>query len=314
MRPTWLVTGSAGFLGANAGLWLADRAETVGQARSGPAPTSEYGRTVLLDLRDLTATAAMVRRVRPDVILHAAAISGHETCAHDPEQAFAVNVEASRVIAETAAEVGARMIYISTDAVFSGARGNYAETDEPEPFSNYGETKLLGEKAVLASATDALVARTNFFGWSTSGRRSVLEFFVNSLRAGQDVKGYPDFIVTSIYVRSLVEILWRLTELRASGVVHVASSDAVSKHDFGVTVARVFGLAGDLISPEHSDVHGHLTSRSRDISLSTELLASLVGAPPTQADGVRRAAEDEQTVAAALRLLEVQEDLEPGLT
>jgi len=305
MRPTWLVTGSAGFLGANAGLWLADRAETVGQARSGPAPTSEYGRTVLLDLRDLSATAAMVRDARPDVILHAAAISGHETCAHDPEQAFAVNVEASRVIAETAAEIGARMIYISTDAVFSGARGNYAETDEPEPFSNYGETKLLGERAVLDSGADALIARTNFFGWSTSGRRSVLEFFVNSLRAGEDVKGYPDFIVTSIYVQSLVETLWRLTELGARGVMHVASSDAVSKHDFGVTVARVFGLDEDLISPEHSDVHGHLTSRSRDISLNTGRLHGVLGArPPSQRDGIEQARQDEDALAANLRALE----------
>ena len=304
MTATWLVTGSSGFLGSNAGLWLDGRATRVGMSRNVQASTL-FDRQHPIDLRDHEATADLVRSVRPQVVLHAAAISGHETCANDPDQAFAVNVIATQVISDAAAEVGARLIYISTDAVFPGLSGNYSEIDEPEPFSYYGETKLAGEKVVSATVADSLVLRTNFFGWSVPGNKSVLEFFVNSLRAGQGVHGYPDSVVTSIYVRSLIEIIWRLNELGTTGTVHVASSDVLSKHDFGVAVARQFGLDPNLIAPMPSVAKGSTTSRSRDISLNTDLLASILGErPQSQSSGIRQAHEDEATVRAVLLVKE----------
>ena len=177
--------------------------------------------------------------------------------------------------------------------------GNYRETDEPEPFSIYGETKLAGEAAVRETVADHLIVRTNFFGWSHRGDRSVLEFFVNALRSGTPVRGYPDFIVTSIYVQGLLQAIWDLGSLGTTGLVHVASSDAVSKHEFGIAVARAFGLDENLITPEHSAAGGHGTSRSRDISLNTDLLASLLGGDHrTQADGIAQAAVDESRLRA----------------
>jgi len=297
----WLVTGARGFLGTNAGIYLADRATTVGQART--AFTSPgYHQTYVLDLRHTSAVGDMVRAIRPDVVLHGAAISGHETAANDPDQAHAVNVLASAAIAHAAAEVGARVVYISTDALFSGTRGGYREDDPVEPFSVYGETKLAGEVAVRDALEDHLIVRTNFFGWSETGRKSILEFFVNSLRAGTPVRGYPDFVVTSIYVQRLLEAIWRLGEIGATGTVNVASSDALSKYDFGITVARTFGLSADLIASIGSSSDGHETSRSRDLSLNTDLAESLLGAPlQTQQGGITQARDDEVDLSPRLR-------------
>jgi dTDP-4-dehydrorhamnose reductase len=304
VTPIWLVTGAAGFLGMNVGVALRGRVDGVGVVRQ-HTMASPFDREVCLELRDATAIAERVREIRPDVIFHAAAVSGHETCERNPEEAYAVNVTATKAIAQAAAEIDARMVYISTDAVFSGAHGNYSEADEPEPFSLYGETKLAGEHAVLEAGSRGLVVRTNFFGWSSSGRRSVLEFFVNSLRDGQDVQGYPDFIVTSIYVQSLVDAVWQMVNSGLTGLIHVASSDAVSKHDFGVAVAEQFGFDASLISPRGAAYGGHSTSRSRDISLNTDLAASLRGEPlETQAAGIRRAYIEESTVGATLRATE----------
>jgi dTDP-4-dehydrorhamnose reductase len=298
---TWLVTGSAGFLGCNTGLWLTGKAHRVGISR-GLRDPSLFDEQVVLDMRDQIAFADAARASRPNVILHAAAISGHVTCANDPEQALAVNVKATQVISDVATEIGARLIYISSDAVFPGEAGNYSETDPVAPFSYYGETKLAAEEIVRATVPDALILRTNFFGWSVPGDQSVLEFFVNSLRAGQQIHGYPDSVVTSIYVRSLIETIWQLNELGTTGTVHVASRDALSKHDFGVAVARQFGLDPDLIAAQPSAVKESTTSRSRDISLDTSLLASLLGSPPpTQSAGIRRAFEDESSVRAVLQ-------------
>ena len=301
MPPTWLVTGSSGFLGTNAGLWLEGKARRVGVSRNGlasPFFDVQHG----VDLRDTDSMVDVIHATRPDVILHAAAISGHETCAHDPDQAYAVNVTATATIAQAALDVGARLVYISTDAVFGGDRGNYTEDDSPAPFSYYGETKLKGEEAIRRAGGPALVARTNFFGWSVPAKRSVLEFFVDSLRSGEEIHGYPDFVVTSIYVRSLLDCLWRLNESAATGTVHVASRDALSKYDFGVEVARVFGLDAGLIESIDSMHSGHATSRSRDISLGTSRLESLLGTPPqTQGEGIRQASAEEAAIRSLIR-------------
>ena len=298
---TWLVTGARGFLGTNAGVLLRGRARLIGQARTA-AQSGLYEAIHGLDLRDSAQIGDLVREVNPDVVLHAAAISGHETSANDPEQAYAVNVIATQEIARAASDIGARMVHISTDAVFAGTVGNYSENDEPEPFSYYGETKLAGEDAVRQAVEDHLVVRTNFFGWSETGRKSVLEFFVNSLRDGQNVRGYPDFIVTSIYVRALLESIWQLGEEGAVGTLHVASSDALSKYDYGILVAEQFGLDADLIARRGPDADAHAASRSRDLSLDTSRAAAILGRPlQSQGEGIRQAYDDESVIAGIIR-------------
>ena len=109
-------------------------------------------------------------------------------------------------------------------------------------------------------------------------------------------------MVTSIYVRSLIETIWQLNELGTTGTMHVASSDALSKHDFGIEVARQFGLDPDLIAAQPSAVKGNTTSRSRNISLDTSKLASILGTRlPTQSAGIRQALDDESSVRSVLQ-------------
>lgn len=295
------MTGAKGFLGTNTAVDLQGRVETVGLSRT-QLTTTDYSRAEILDLRDNKALVEVIRDVTPDVIVHGAAIAGHETAAKDPDQAYAVNVTASRILAEEAEGLGSTMVFISTDALFSGQRGNYHEEDELEPFSVYGETKALGEAAVRAATANHLIVRTNFFGWSDTGKKSILEFFLNSLRQGKPVRGYPDFVVTSIYVQSLIRAIWDLTELGATGTMHVASDDARSKYEFGCMVAQVFGLPLDLIAPLPSESETHVTSRSRNLSLNTDKVAQLLGHRlPTQAEGVAQAARDEKRIARLIR-------------
>ena len=142
-----------------------------------------------------------------------------------------MNAVATGVLAEASAQAGARFVYVSTDAVFDGSRGNYGEEDTPHPFSVYGETKLEGEEQARTHHQAPLIVRVNFFGWSPSGQRSILEFFVNELAAGRRVQGYTDFIVTSLYVTHLLDAIAGLITAEASGTFHLGSSDALSKAD-----------------------------------------------------------------------------------
>ena len=297
---TWLVTGASGFLGANAGLFLAGKSvSTVGLSR-GVATPPHFETALRGDLSEPELLAEKVRESLPNVILHAGALASHEQCEADPSLATRINADATRALASVAAEIGATFIYISTDAVFDGARGDYRESDGPSPFSVYGESKLLGERYALEQ-TDALVIRTNFFGWSPTGSRSILEFFVNSLRSGTPVSGYTDFTVTSTYTQFLIDVIWQLAQQRATGVVHVASADKCSKYEFATTVAEVFGLEASLISPVEAAAATHATSRARDLSLRVDKLESLLGTQaPSQHAGILQAYEDSGTIRAEL--------------
>lgn len=290
-RPVWLVTGASGFLGANLALGIPGL--RVGISRQAP-PAGLFDEWHRADLGD---SAELIRRLRPAVVINGAALSSHEACEVDPALAVAVNATAAGAAASAAAEIGARFVQISTDAVFAGDRGGYREIDEPEPFSQYGASKLLGEQAVLDAHPSALVIRTNFFGWSPSGSRSILEFFLGRLRAGEPMLGYSDFVVTSIYAGQLVSVICGLVEAEATGVVHVASSDALAKLDFGRLVASTFGLDAGLISPALASAGEHVTARSRDLSLDTTRAAGILERPmPSQASGLEAAQDAEASI------------------
>lgn len=288
-RETWLVTGASGFLGANFGWHLKDRVHRVAMTRGGTTP-SHFDSAVAALLEYPAAMADEVVRLQPAVIVHAAALSSHEQCEGDPAGARLANATATGHMAAAAEHVGARFVYISTDAVFDGERGHYDEQDEPRPTSVYGQTKLLGEE-LAQQETEALVIRTNFFGWSPSGRRSILEFFVNELKAGNPVRGFTDFTTSSAYAQVLVEAIGDMLNAQASGVFHVTSPDSQTKFAFGVAVAEEFGLDPTLITPIAADIH---PPRSGDISLNVAKVQQLLGRDlPTMREGIQRARLDD---------------------
>lgn len=294
---TWLVTGANGFLGSNIGAGLKGKAHLVGMARSAPA-SGLFDSFHQCDITDEIAVRAYLEVLNPDVVINTAAVANHEICEHQPALAHEINIGVAQSVASISKDIHARFIHISTDAVFDGGAGNYSELDDPNPFSVYGQTKLDGERAVLERNAQALITRTNFFGWSPSGSKSILEFFVHSLREGKQVNGFTDFTVTSIYAQQLVEVLWQLAYSPAFGLIHVGSSDSLSKYEFGLTVAKEFELDASLITQSLASTGNVSVSRARDLSLNTALLTEVMGfSPPTQLDGIRCAFQQEDVLA-----------------
>ena len=286
----WLVTGANGFLGFNVPHVMKSE-NLIALTRSGELPPG-YSAALQVDLTHISELREAIMKINPDYIVHAAALASHEECARNSELAYAVNADATRAIAEIAREIGSKMIYISTDAVFNGQRGDYSELDVPDPFSVYGASKLAGEYAIKDVDPTSLIIRTNFFGWSPNHTRSILEFFVNNLEAKNPINGYSDFTVSSIYVRYLLEHIQQLKN--ESGVWHVTSRDSLTKYEFGCQVADVFGLSSDLISPVTGQGE---VSRSRDISLNTDKFQGFLSnilAPglSSQHEGIARAHKD----------------------
>ena len=247
-----LITGASGLLGAN--LLLAAHAEHAVTAVSHRIHLRLAGATcVQADLTQPQTTPDLLRAARPDAVIHCAALTDVEVCEADPELAERLNAEVPARLAEACAQVGARLIHISTDAVFDGEKGDYAEDDAARPINVYGATKLRAEQAVLAALPSATVIRTNLFGWNAQPKQSLTEWFLHNLRRAEACTGFTDVQATPLAADDLADWILRLIASNVCGVLHVAGRESVSKFDLGCRVAEVFGLDARLIRPGSVD-------------------------------------------------------------
>jgi dTDP-4-dehydrorhamnose reductase len=181
-----------------------------------------------------------------------------------------LNCELPEKLAQHVARGGARLIHISTDTVFDGLRGNYSEDDPPNPINIYARTKLEGEIAVARANQQAIIA-AQLYGWSLTGKRSLGEFFFNHLSASKTVNGFTDVYFCPLLANELGKILLRMLEKKLSGLFHVVSWECIIKYEFGVWLARRFGLFEGLIHPyRHSG--GLAAARSPNLTLLTDKL------------------------------------------
>jgi len=289
-----LVLGVSGFLGSYAGFALSKAGwDATGASRS---PTRGYSQT--LDVPSLSDIPSAIRSEPWDAIVNCVAIANHEQCEDDPAEARRVNAELPGEWAEHARENGSRFVHFSTDAVFDGSsRGAYREDDVANAPSVYGQTKRAGETAVLGANPEALVFRTNFFGWSADGGKGILDFFANGLSTSTPMTGFRDYVVSSLYVGHLFELMLEALQMERGGIYHLVSSTPLSKYDFGVALAHAMDADADVINPGLLADNPALSNRGHHLGLSVEKLEGLVGhSIPSTEEGIRAALQERQAV------------------
>ncbi|MET8629531.1 sugar nucleotide-binding protein [Kitasatospora sp. NPDC004669] len=225
-----LIVGGSGFLGTE----LVRQAAAAGHATAATFATrpdstpgvSWHG----LDLRDSGRIEAVMAEVEPRVVVNAT--SGKSD--------WAVTAEGPVRLAMAAAKYGSRLVHVSSDAVFSGARVHYDESCLPDPLTPYGAAKAAAETGVLLVRPDAVVARTSLI---IGDRRSEHVRAVHDLAAGiRNGVLFTDDIRCPVHVADLAAALLELASCDLSGVHHLAGSDAVSRHELGTLIARRDGL------------------------------------------------------------------------
>ena len=247
-----LITGASGLLGAN--LLLAAHGEHAVTAVSHRHRLQLAGATCLqADLTEPQLWPDLLRAARPDAVIHCAALTDVDVCEANPERAERLNAEVPAGLAQACAQAGTRLVHISTDAVFDGDQGAYAEDDAARPINVYGATKLRAEQAVLAALPTAIVLRTNLFGWNAQPKQSLTEWFLHKLRRAEPSIGFTDVHVTPLAADDLAAWILRLLASNVSGVLHVAGRESMSKYDIGCRVAEAFGLDARLIRPGSVD-------------------------------------------------------------
>ncbi|MFH2202154.1 MAG: SDR family oxidoreductase [Elusimicrobiota bacterium] len=249
-----LVTGASGYLGRWVAQRLAAEHEVTGTYLSVDAPIPGC-RLERLDMAAPDTLRELIKRLRPDAVVHTAAMARPDACEKDGKLARVLNVDAVEAAARGAAEAGARLIYISTDLVFDGKSPPYKEESPTNPLSFYAKLKLEGERRVRELCPAGLTLRMALiYGWKMAGTETFTGFMYRSFKSGRKVKLFTDQLRSALYVEDAAEIIARLLALpggaeACDGVLHMAGPQTISRLRFGELFCRIFGLDRNLIEP-----------------------------------------------------------------
>ncbi len=230
--PRLLITGGSSYLGQH----LVPRALAAGWQTtytwfSGDPLRLAQGRQ--LDVRDGEAVAALVRRERPDCIIHLAG-------SNRSEDLTAVIESGTRSVTAAAAAAGARLLFMSTDVVFDGENPPYAEGDWPRPRHAYGRAKAAAEQ-IAAGVANHLVVRTSLiYGLERIDRGTA--WVIDALERGETVTLFTDQMRNPVWVETLAAACLELAAVEATGIVHVAGGQVLSRADFGQRLLNWWGV------------------------------------------------------------------------
>lgn len=225
-------------------------------------------------LEDRDAIRARLDAIRPDIVIHAAAMSAADDVRQNPERGRLVNEEGTRTLAEWCDDADARLIYTSTDLVFDGTKSYWTEEDTPAPLLEYGRTKARSEPLVTATKRGLVARIALLYGPTLTGRPSFWSGCLNALRMGEERTVFTDEFRTPLDYGSASEILCDLALDRQerSGVIHVGGPERMSRFDLVRRAAIALGFDESLIRPVLAAETPMPEPRPRDVSMSSEKL------------------------------------------
>jgi dTDP-4-dehydrorhamnose reductase len=276
-----LVTGSNGLLGQKlvAALQHEPEVELIATSRGEdrtPAyllPFSADGSKVMrskghryhaLDITDEAAVQEVFDQVRPDVVIHTAAMTNVDACELDPEACHLQNVKATEHLVRAAKKHESHFIHLSTDFIFNGKAGPYKEEDEPDPLSIYGHSKLYSERIVMDAGLERwAIARTIIVYGIAPGlsRSNVVLWAKNALEKGEPIKVVDDQYRMPTLAEDLADGCIRIAKRGATGIYHLSGPDGMSILELVQRVGRFFDLDTSVVSPVKSDTLGQPAKR-----------------------------------------------------
>ncbi len=239
-----LTIGGTGMLGAS--LMLVETSHKMNGTYFGEKPQSKN--MVELNIVDEDWVNKIIRKFNPDAIIHTAAITNVDICEQKPDYARKVHVHGTKNLVQIAKEMDIYFLYISTDSVFDGSKGNYSENDKPNPLNIYAKTKYDGENVVLNYSNSSII-RTNIYGYNWLPKNSIAEWILDTLMKNKTINLFRDVFFSPILVNNLTEALIEIVERNLTGIYHIACPEGVSKLNFGRKLAKIYELNEELINP-----------------------------------------------------------------
>ena len=270
------ITGGSGLLGHRIAELALEKSYEVYSGYCHNHPFA--GKAIKIDLSNPVSIFEAIKEVKPDVIMHTAALTDVDRCEKDKELAFRINVEGTKAVAEAARKLNSFLIYVSTDYVFDGSKGMYREEDETNPVNYYGYTKLLGEQY----CKDFCIARTCvIYGTKpASGKINFVLWLIDKLKSKEKVRIVTDQYITPTLNTNLAKMMLEVAGKELKGIFHLAGATRVSRFEFAEAIADAFDLDKSLIIPSKMEEINWIAKRPKDSSLDTSKAASMLDEKP----------------------------------
>jgi dTDP-4-dehydrorhamnose reductase len=264
-----LVTGASGLLGTKLCQIALRKNHEVYAAYSQHKPL--YGTPVELNILDPKAEQQTFDTIKPEAVVHAAALTDVDKCELEKELAWKTNVEATANLARLCKELSVFLVYVSTDYIFNGEKGMYRETDPPAPINYYGRTKLKGEEAVQALDNSCVVRGSIIYGSTpATGKTNFALWLLEKLRKEEEVKIITDQWNSPTLNVSMAEMIIETLEKGATGIFHLAGATRLSRIEFAQHFAETFNLDPKHITAVQSEQMKWVAKRPRDSSLNVK--------------------------------------------
>jgi dTDP-4-dehydrorhamnose reductase len=233
-----------------------------------------------VDLSRFADIETLFLHLQPDVVVHTAAWSELDPCEKEPEQTFRINTEATGLIAQICGDMNYKLIFTSSDMIFDGEKGNYSESDEPNPISVYGESKLKAEELIKDLCPDHVLVRVALtYGKPLSGNRSFSEWIQNKVKAGEEVPLFTDQLRSPVLVQDLADAILELADSAHYGTIHLGGADGVDRYTFGKKLAELKGFSPDCLKPVSLADVDFVAKRPKDLSFNTNLAREVLRSP-----------------------------------
>jgi len=270
-----LIIGATGLVGGALAEDFAHQGkhEVVGTHRAHPTEG-----TLPLEIADAPAVQQLLAEVRPDVTILAAALTDVNYCERHPDEAQRVNVDGTANVVRACQQVSSRLVFISTDYIFDGGAGPYAEEATPRPISCYGRTKLEGER-LAAGLPGSLIVRTTVVLDFRPGGKNFLMRLIRTLGRREPLRVPVDQYSTPTYAPHLAEMVRALVEAGKTGVYNVSCEEYVNRHELAVRAAATLGLDQSLLTPMPTSQLGQTAPRPLRAGFVVDKLRRELGVP-----------------------------------
>jgi dTDP-4-dehydrorhamnose reductase len=276
MQPKILITGGSGLLALNCACALRDTHQIIlGLHHRQVSLDGTFAVSINLD--SLDDLMGQIEIIQPQYIIHTAGLASVEKCESNPLLARELNIILSINVAKVCAMLKIPFAHISTDHLFSGNEAFAVENLPVSPINTYASTKAEAELRVLEENPEALIIRTNFYGWGTSYRQSFSDFVIRTLRARKKVELFEDVFYSPILVEPLARATHELMSLKSKGIFNIVGSQRLSKFDFGLKLAKEFDLDVGLIKATQIARQPLMVKRPLDMSLCNKKAISFLG-------------------------------------
>jgi dTDP-4-dehydrorhamnose reductase len=283
-----LLTGGSGFLGQNMIPSLAEKYDVfVGYFAH--VPPSVHGSPVAVDITRDEEISHCLRLIRPDLVVHAAAMAKPDECERNPREARRLIVEGTRNVARLCREHSCRLVHVSTDLVFDGRRGSYTENDPVGAPGVYAGSKVEAERIVQAVTPSATILRVALlYGFGTGARPGYIGRTLQSWRAGTAGVFFTDQYRTPLFAPQAADIIDALvTHPDFNGILHAGGGERVSRFRFAQLLAERVNAPAELIHPGSMWENNAAAPRGADCSLiSLRLERELRIKPLTCSEGL----------------------------